>query len=140
MKLRAAVRGSIISVALLLPAAAGPPAAHEGKHAPEGAAKAKETVTLTGELVDLRCYLEHGGRGPDHQQCATLCARDGIPVGLLTEGGKLYVLIVPPSALAASMALTAEVTGSVHGEAVVPESVKVKKGGSWQPVTLPKHM
>jgi hypothetical protein len=109
---------------------------HEKDHAASPAAK----TTLTGELVDLRCYLEDGEKGADHAQCATLCAKDGIPVGLLTADGKVYVLVTPPSALAAVMAMQAEVVGAVHGEAIIPDSLKVKKGETWQPVKLPQHM
>ena len=127
-----------VAMALLI-ALVLPLAAHEGKHdAKAGDVTKKETIT--GELIDTRCYLAHGGKGAEHQQCATLCAKDGQPAGLLTDQGKVYVLIVPPRALAEVMALQAEVTGSVYGEAIIPDTLKVKKGASWQPVKLPEHM
>jgi hypothetical protein len=50
-------------------------------------------VTLKGEIVDLACYLEQGARGPDHRKCAVECARMGQPLGLLSEDGKLYILV-----------------------------------------------
>jgi len=51
--------------------------------------------TVSGELVDLACYLPKGAlaTGADHQKCALRCARAGQPIGLLTETGKVYLLI-----------------------------------------------
>ena len=34
--------------------------------------KAKD-VTLTGEVLDLTCFLEHGGKGESHASCAKSC-------------------------------------------------------------------
>jgi hypothetical protein len=127
---------AIAAIALTTALPCSLPLAHEGGH-DEKAAGPKQT--LTGELVDMACYLNEGAKGADHQECASMCAKDGIPVGLLTGDGKLYALIVPPSALASVMASQAEVTGSVRGEMIVPDTLKVKKGSEWKAVTLPKH-
>ena len=55
------------------------------------AAKAK-AMTLTGEVVDLACYMHAGLKGPDHKACAVACAANGVPLGLLDEKThKLYV-------------------------------------------------
>lgn len=55
-----------------------------------------ESVTLTGELVDLVCYMQHpeDGQGPQHSACARKCMKQGLPAGLLSEG-KLYLLLGP---------------------------------------------
>jgi hypothetical protein len=53
---------------------------------------AAKTMTLKGEIVDLGCYLGHGARGADHKACATKCIANGMPLGLLTADGKLYLL------------------------------------------------
>jgi hypothetical protein len=53
---------------------------------------AAKTVSLKGEVVDLGCYLGHGARGADHKSCATKCIANGMPFGLLTADGKLYLL------------------------------------------------
>jgi hypothetical protein len=51
-------------------------------------------VTLTGEVIDMYCYMSgHGGKGPEHAKCATACITKGIPVGFLTADGTLYVII-----------------------------------------------
>jgi hypothetical protein len=56
---------------------------------------AADDVKLEGEVVDLACFLPRGekGRGPDHQECAEMCAEGGQPLGLLVEGGDVYLLV-----------------------------------------------
>ena len=66
-------------------AAAGTPAAK--------AAPAAATTTLTGEIVDLSCYMGHGAMGADHAKCAQGCITKGQPVGFLTSDGMLYLVI-----------------------------------------------
>ena len=56
-------------------------------------AKAQEDVTIQGEIVDLACYLPKGSRGPSHKACAQMCAKHGAPIGVLTDGGDLYLLV-----------------------------------------------
>src|SRR5213594_4936440 len=57
-----------------------------------GHAQPKGTkVTVTGEVVDLWCYLEGGDRGAAKRECATGCAKAGNPVGILDTKGNLYV-------------------------------------------------
>lgn len=50
-------------------------------------------VTLSGEVLDLTCYLADGKKGPGHKACAKLCAKKGLPMGLLTDAGDVYLLI-----------------------------------------------
>ncbi len=54
---------------------------------------AYEEVTVTGEVVDMACYIGHDGKGPQHKKCAAKCAEMGQPVGLLTADGKVYLLV-----------------------------------------------
>jgi hypothetical protein len=53
-----------------------------------------KTMSATGELVDLGCYLGHGAKGEGHKECALKCAAMGMPIGLLTAKGDLYLLTV----------------------------------------------
>ena len=58
-------------------------------------AKASHKVmskTVTGEIVDLSCYLGKAGKGAGHKECAAMCLANGGPMGLLTTKGTLYVL------------------------------------------------
>ena len=61
------------------------------------AMRAEKEMTVTGEVVDVSCYLRHGekGMGEDHQSCAEACAKAGSPLGILTKEGKLYVSVLP---------------------------------------------
>ncbi len=51
-----------------------------------------EEKTIQGEVLDLGCYLAHGGKGPDHAMCAQMCVKNGQPMGLLTADGTVYIL------------------------------------------------
>ena len=51
------------------------------------------SVTLTGEIVSLRCLAldPEKGHGADHSKCAEAALRRGEPAGLLS-GGAVYLL------------------------------------------------
>ena len=63
-------------------------------HGPAEAADA-EKVTMTGEIIDLACYLPHPatGQGNAHKKCAETCVKKGLPMGLLTDDKQVYVLL-----------------------------------------------
>jgi hypothetical protein len=63
--------------------------AHHMEHMSKSASKA---ITVTGEIVDLGCYVGHGAKGEKHKECASKCIAGGMPIGLLTPKGKLYIL------------------------------------------------
>jgi len=42
--------------------------------------------------VDMGCYVGHGAAGEKHTECATKCIAGGMPMGLLTKEGNLYLL------------------------------------------------
>ena len=48
--------------------------------------------TVTGEIVDLMCYVDHGAMGEKHAGCGTKCIKGGGPVGIV-ENGKAYVVV-----------------------------------------------
>lgn len=56
-------------------------------------APAQEEVTVQGEVVDLACYMAKGSKGSGHKTCAQMCAKKGVPLGLLTDKGELYLLV-----------------------------------------------
>jgi len=51
--------------------------------------------SVTGEVVDLTCYLAHpqSGQGAGHRKCADVCLKKGLPAGLLTADKQLYLLL-----------------------------------------------
>ena len=48
--------------------------------------------TLTGEIVDLMCYVDHNATGDKHASCAAKCIKGGGPVGIVSEG-KTYLVV-----------------------------------------------
>jgi hypothetical protein len=52
-----------------------------------------EEVTYKGEVVEVSCYSKLGvakGTGAAHVACALDCAKQGKPLGLLTDGDGLF--------------------------------------------------
>ena len=76
-------------------------------------------MTVKGEIVDMGCYVSHGAKGEKHKDCATKCIAGGMPMGLLTDKGKLYLLTMnhdnaDPFAMCKDMAAAmVEITGVV---------------------------
>ena len=56
---------------------------------------AGKEMTVSGEVVDVACYLMGDAKGPDHAKCAAACAKNGSALGILTADGKLYVSLLP---------------------------------------------
>jgi hypothetical protein len=48
--------------------------------------------TVTGEVVDLMCYVDHNASGDKHAACASKCIKEGGPVGIASEG-KTYLIV-----------------------------------------------
>ena len=53
-----------------------------------------KVVTLTGEIVDVSCYLQLGKRGEKHVACGQKCVLAGQPAGILDDEGNL-TLVMP---------------------------------------------
>ena len=70
--------------------ACAPPAmAQEHEHGSDPAAS-KE---VTGEVVDMMCYVDHNAVGEKHgQSCGAKCIKSGGPVGIVSEG-KAYLVV-----------------------------------------------
>lgn len=48
--------------------------------------------TVTGEIVDMMCYVDHNATGDKHADCAAKCIKGGGPVGIASEG-KVYLVV-----------------------------------------------
>ena len=57
----------------------------------------KENKTVTGELLDMDCYMASGAHGDSHKSCADMCIKGGGPMGVLTSDGKVYLLLADDS-------------------------------------------
>ena len=53
-----------------------------------------KAATVTGEVVDVSCYLQLGKRGEAHIACGSKCIEHGQPIGLVDSDEKLYILFV----------------------------------------------
>lgn len=85
-------------------------------------------VVLTGEPVDLNCYL--GGKsGEGHAACATACANKGNPIGfVVTKDGESTLYLVLADGGKASKDLMAAHMGkqvSVTGKASKKEGMNI---------------
>jgi hypothetical protein len=62
--------------------------AEEHEHGKEGDSK-----EMTGEIVDLMCYIDHNATGEKHgQMCGAKCIKGGGPVGIVSDG-KAYLVV-----------------------------------------------
>ena len=98
------------------------------------------TVTITGELIDLKCYVTMGLRGAIHQECAQKCARDHWPVAVLDEQDqRLYPLVLPSASVAEAAGGHVRVTGAiVQGtDLLSPSRLEVERDGTWSDLALP---
>ena len=63
--------------------------AQEHEHGGDTAAS-KE---VTGEIVDMMCYVDHNAVGEKHgQSCGAKCIKSGGPVGIVSDG-KAYLVV-----------------------------------------------
>jgi hypothetical protein len=53
-------------------------------------------ILVTGEVLDMTCYIAYNLSGPDHAECARVCIRNGLPVGIKAQDGKVYLLTGEP--------------------------------------------
>lgn len=51
-------------------------------------------TTVSGELVEVSCYLQLGKKGDAHIPCGSDCIRNGQPAGILDASGALTILFV----------------------------------------------
>lgn len=89
--LRAGRAAPVAAIALAALAPLAPPIA--------AAAAPGERIQVEGEIIDTWCYLSGVMGGPDavtgssHHTCAMWCAAGGIPVGLLSDDGQVYMVL-----------------------------------------------
>jgi hypothetical protein len=48
-------------------------------------------VIITGTVVDTGCYMSHDAIGEKHTDCATMCAKNGVPLAIVDVAGKVYM-------------------------------------------------
>ena len=98
--------------------------AHEGhEHGDEEKKATSETTKITGEVVDMACYVDHGATGDKHADCAKKCITSGLPVGLKAADGKTYLLIGDHKPMNADLVAYAAKTITVEGKVASRDGV-----------------
>src|SRR6266536_5743686 len=55
-----------------------------------------QEILVTGEVLDMTCYIAYNLSGPAHAKCARICIRNGEPAGIQAQDGKVYLLTGEP--------------------------------------------
>jgi hypothetical protein len=108
------MKRSLAAIALSLFAATA--GAHEGHE--------HKSEKLTGEVIDMTCYLDHGATGPKHAECARKCIESGLPVGLLVNGKVYNVIISSHEAPNAKLAPYAGQMVTITGKTIVKNGTR----------------
>lgn len=89
------------------------------EHRHRSVANAQE-ILVTGEVLDMTCYIASNLSGPDHAKCARDCIRSGLPAGLKAQDGKVYLLTGGPGhSINAEVADYAAKTVTIKGRQTV---------------------
>lgn len=112
---------SLPSLAALAAFALTPLAVNAAEAAPENGGP----ITVTGEVLDMACYLDHGAHGAGHADCATKCISNGLPVGLKATDGSTNLLIGEHMPANEELAQYAAKTITVHGKFVERDGIKM---------------
>jgi len=55
-----------------------------------------QEIEVTGEVLDMTCYIASNLSGPAHAECARICIKSGEPAGIKARDGKVYLLTGEP--------------------------------------------
>jgi hypothetical protein len=89
------------------------------EHRNHSVAGAQE-IFVTGEVLDMTCYIAFNLSGPDHAECARICIRNGLPAGIKAQDGKVYLLTGEPGhSINAEVADYAAKTVTIKGRQTV---------------------
>ena len=90
-----------------------------------GEAKQGSQVTVSGEVLDMACYTDHGAQGAKHADCAKMCISSGLPVGLKASDGKVYLLIGEHKPINEKLADYAAKTVTIKGKFVSRDGINM---------------
>src|SRR5262249_6687069 len=89
------------------------------------------THTITGEVDDLMCNLDHGAKGEKHKGCAEKCIAGGGPVGILS-GDQVYLIVGDHAPMNKELASKAAQTVTVKGKVVERSGMKLIENAQLQ--------
>ena len=85
-----------------------------------GSVTGAQEIVVTGEVLDMTCYIASNLSGPDHAECARVCIRSGEPAGIKAQDGKVYLLTGEPGhSINAEVAEYAAKTVTIKGRQTV---------------------
>jgi hypothetical protein len=105
---------AVVAIAFTSALACAPLALAAEEHGKEKL-DASAMKTVTGELVDMMCYVDHNAMGDKHASCAAKCIKGGGPVGIISEG-KAYLIVGDHKPLNDELAQYAGKTITVKGK------------------------
>jgi hypothetical protein len=82
------------------------------------------TNSVTGEVVDMMCYVDHGATGDKHAACAAKCIKGGGPVGITSEG-KTYLIVGDHKPMNGQLAEYAGKTITVKGKLAARDGINM---------------
>ena len=86
---------------------------------------ADTTTSITGEVIDMACYTDHGACGEKHAVCAKTCIESGLPVGIKDADGKVYLVIGDHKPLNDVLADYAAKTVTLKGKLVSRDGINM---------------
>jgi hypothetical protein len=141
---------AILVTALVLFASAALAQEKSGGEKKAGGEKKSPMTTITGTVVDTKCYAmsaeNFGDQHGDMPGCGAACANMGIPVGVVKDGKKgdpAVILLAPAKGFASVMGKTVRVNGTStwNGAAIIPTKVEVQdEKGNWTEVKTKSMM
>jgi hypothetical protein len=85
-----------------------------------GSVAGAQEIVVTGEVLDMTCYIASNLSGPDHAECARVCIRSGEPAGIKAQDGKVYLLTGEPGhSINAEVAEYAAKTVTIKGRQTI---------------------
>jgi hypothetical protein len=82
------------------------------------------TQEITGEVVDMMCYIDHGAAGEKHEACAAKCIKGGGPVGI-KSADKTYLIIGEHKPMNDELAQYAAKTITVKGKVAERDGISM---------------
>lgn len=96
-----------------------------GLRAEDAAPANGSQITVTGEVLDMACYTDHGAHGAKHANCARMCIESGLPVGIKGDNGVTYLLIGEHKPANDELAQYAAKTITVRGKFVSRDGINM---------------
>lgn len=91
-----------------------------------GVTFAADATTVNGYVADSKC----GAKGKTNAECTKKCIQAGAKMVVVTDTGDKVLTVENPDALAGHEGHHVAVTGTVSGDSIHVDSVKMLKGGS----------